>query len=164
MKKVFKSRSAILMLVLLSLMIVSSISSQEEAPKVAEGTLYDRLGGVYGIATVCDELINRLDANDILNANPLIEKTRSMVPLAGIKFRLTALFCQLTGGPQVYNGRDMKGSHAHLNISEAEWNEMVRVFTELLNEFKVPEKEQGEIFALIAPTKADIVTANNNLL
>ena len=36
---------------------------------------------------------------------------------------------------------------------------MVKVFSQLLNDFKVPEKEQDELFALIGPTKADIVTA-----
>ena len=28
-----------------------------------------------------------------------------------------------------------------------------------LNEFNVPEKEQGELLALVGPTKSDIVTA-----
>ena len=70
------------------------------------------------------------------------------------------MICQATGGPEVYHGRSMKDSHAHLNISNAEWDEMVRVFSELLNDFKVPEKEQKELFALIGPTKADIVTAD----
>ncbi len=78
---------------------------------------------------------------------------------AGIKFRLTAMICQAAGGPEVYHGRSMKDSHAKLNISNAEWDEMVRVFGQLLNDFKVPEKEQKELFALIGPTKTDIVTA-----
>ena len=36
---------------------------------------------------------------------------------------------------------------------------MVADFVATLNEFKVPEKEQGELLALVGPTKGDIVTA-----
>eukprot|EP00966_Prymnesium_polylepis_P281428 6502961-Prymnesium_polylepis.1 len=31
----------------------------------------------------------------------------------------------LCGGPQVYTGRDMAGSHKHLNISDEEWGSFV---------------------------------------
>ncbi len=159
MKTKFQIRNAALLLALFSLLVVSAVSAEGEKSDDSEASLYDRLGGVYSIATVVDELIERLEVNDILNANPMIDKARTSVPKAGIKFRLTAMICQATGGPEVYHGRSMKDSHAHLNISNAEWDEMVRVFGGLLNDFKVPEKEQKELFALIGPTKADIVTA-----
>lgn len=156
MTKILQARYAIVMLILLSFLIVSSVSAQEEA---AEASLYERLGGIYSIATVVDEFMERLLVNDILNANPIIKDARDKVPKAGLKFRVCALICQLTGGPEVYNGRNMKDSHAHLNISNAEWDEMVRVFVETLTDFKVPEKEQNELLALVGPTKGDIVTA-----
>ncbi len=158
MRKSFNIRNALVMLVLFSLLIVSAIIAEEKATEETEASLYERLGGVYSIASVVDELIDRLEVNDILNANPILDQARTEVPKAGIKFRLTAMLCQATGGPEVYHGRNMKDSHAHLNISNAEWDEMVKVFSQLLNDFKVPEKEQGELFALIGPTKADIVT------
>jgi hemoglobin len=128
-----------------------------------EPSLYDRLGGVYSIATVVDALIERLLVNDVLNANPKIKEARDRVPKAGLKFRLTALVCQATGGPEVYNGRSMKEAHAHLNISEEEWDVMVADFLTTLNQFEVPEKEQKELLAIIAPTKADIVTAKSDV-
>ena len=158
MRRIIKTRNVVVMLLLLSLLVVSAILAEDKAAEGSEASLYERLGGVYNIATVCDELINRLEVNEVLNANPAIDKARKLVPSAGIKFRLTAMICQATGGPEVYNGRSMKDSHAHLNISNVEWDEMVKVFSQLLNEFKVPEKEQNELFALIGPTKAAIVT------
>ncbi len=157
MRKKLIIRNVLLMFVLCSLFFVSVISA-EDATEQADVSLYERLGGVYAIASVVDELIDRLEVNDVLNANPILDKARTEVPKAGIKFRLTAMLCQATGGPEVYHGRSMKESHSHLNISNAEWDEMVKVFSKLLNDFKVPEKEQGELFALIGPTKADIVT------
>lgn len=154
-----KIYNALAMLVLFSMLFISVVSAEGDKAEKSEASLYERLGGVYSIATVVDELIERLSVNEILNANPIIDKARTEVPVAGIKFRLTAMLCQATGGPEVYNGRSMKDSHAHLNISNAEWDEMVKVFSQLLNDFKVPEKEQNELFALIGSTKADIVTA-----
>lgn len=159
MKTVLQIRNVALVAVILSMIIGVAVIADDEPEETAEPTLYERLGGVYSIASVVDELVDRLDKNELLNANPMIAKARSEVPIAGIKFRLTAMVCQAAGGPEVYHGRSMKDAHAHLNISNAEWVEMVRVFSELLDEFKVPEKEKGELFALIGPTKADIVTA-----
>src|SRR5215510_15914876 len=91
---------------------VHSVSAQ--APPVAKGapSLYDRLGGAYSIATVVDDFIERLLVNDTLNANPAINEARKRVPKAGLKFHVTTLVCQATGGPCKYVGRDMKTSHA----------------------------------------------------
>jgi hypothetical protein len=45
----------------------------------------------------------------------------------------------------------------HLHISEKEWDAMVEDFKLTLAKFKVPEKEQGELFAAVGAAKADIV-------
>lgn len=140
---------------------VVSVAQDETEKDEKEASLYDRLGGVYSIATVVDDFVERLLANETLNANPMIAEARDRVPKAGIKFRVTALICQLTGGPEVYNGRSMKDAHAHLNINEEQWDAMVADFVTTLNLFKVPDKEQGELLALVGPTKGDIVTAKD---
>jgi len=150
---------SLLPLTALFVSLLTGIAPAQDDTEEKEASLYDRLGGVYSIATVVDEFIERLLVNETLNANPLIDESRDRVPKAGLKFRVTALICQLSGGPEVYNGRSMKAAHAHLNINEEQWDEMVAVFVATLTDFKVPEKEQGELLALVGPTKADIVTA-----
>ena len=60
------------------------VMAQEEKAAEPEKSLYDRLGGVYAIASVVDVLIEKLMVNEILNANPLIDKARTQVPAAGI--------------------------------------------------------------------------------
>ncbi len=121
-------------------------------------TLYERLGGVYPISVVVDDFIERLLVNDTLNANPAINDARRRVPKQGLKFHVTALVCQVTGGPCQYTGRDMGSSHAHLNISETEWQAMLNAFRATLDRFKVPAAEQGELIAIVNGTKPDIVT------
>jgi len=127
------------------------------SPARADKKLYDRLGGVGPISVVVDEFINRLVADDLLNKNPAIKEARDRVPAPYLKFHVTALICQVSGGPCKYTGRDMKSSHAKLNITEAEWDEMAKVFKEVLDKVKVPEKEQKELFTAVGATKKDIV-------
>ena len=53
--------------------------------------------------------------------------------------------------------RDMKTAHAHLNITQREWDAMVADFRKTLNKFKVPVKEQEELIQIVGSTKKDIV-------
>ncbi len=141
--------------VLLALFLgAASVQAAEAQPAKS---LYDRLGGVYPISVVVDTFIELLLVNDVLNANPAINEARKRVPAAGLKFHVTALVCQQTGGPCKYTGRGMKESHAHLNISEKEWQAMLEDFRRVLNNYRVPAKEQGELMAIVESTKKDIV-------
>jgi hemoglobin len=133
--------------------------SPPAAAPSARPSLYDRLGGAYPIAAVVDDFVERLLINDILNANPAISEARARVPKAGLKFHVTTLVCQVTGGPCKYVGRDMKTSHAHLSISEKEWDAMVAEFRMTLAKFNVPAPEQAELIAIVGSTKPQIVTA-----
>jgi len=142
--------------VLLTVLSMTGLAQQK--PATATKSLYDRLGGVYAIASVVDAFIERLLANNTLNANPAIDAARKRVPKAGLKFQVTALVCEVTGGPCKYTGRTMKESHSHLNITEKEWDAMVADFTTTLNQFKVPAGEQKELINIVAKTKPDIVT------
>jgi len=67
--------------------------------------------------------------------------------------------CQATGGPCQYHGREMKESHAHLNITEQDWDRMVTLFKGVLAKHRVPEKETQELLDIIGSTKADIVVS-----
>jgi hemoglobin len=142
-----------------ALVVLLILCSVPATAQDREKTLYDRLGGVYAIATVVDDFIERLLVNDVLNANPRIKEARDRVPKAGLKFHVTAIVCQVSGGPKVYTGRSMKESHQHLQISEAEWQAMAREFKKSLDKFKVPDREQQELFAIVESTKKDIVAS-----
>jgi DNA-binding ferritin-like protein (Dps family) len=63
-----------------------------------------------------------------------------------------------TGRPEKYAGRSMKEAQAQLDISEAEWNEMAKVFKDVLDKFKVPKAEQDELFTIVGSVKGDVVT------
>ena len=138
----------------MSLALAGTLNAADPQPAKS---LYDRLGGIYPISVVVDSFIDLLLVNDVLNSNPAIKAARDRVPAAGLKFHVTALVCQHTGGPCQYTGRAMKESHSHLNISEKEWQAMAADFRRVLNNYGVPAKEQKELFAIVESTKPDIV-------
>lgn len=120
-------------------------------------SLYDRLGGLAPISVVVSDFTDALVPDAVLNANPAIDAARKRVPAPYLKYHVTALVCQATGGPCQYHGRTMKEAHAHLNITEREWDRMVTIFKEILAKHKVPAKETEELLAIVESTKADIV-------
>ena len=158
-RMVLKTFCILLSVAVLGVSGTTSVQAQEQEQE-KEKSLYERLGGVHGIATVVDDFIERVAANESINANPAIKEPRDRVPIAGIKHRVTELICQVTGGPEKYNGRTMKEVHKDMNITEKEWDAMVADFKKTLDKFKVPEKEQNELFAIVESTKPDIVISS----
>jgi hemoglobin len=131
----------------------------EEAPMATQElpTLYERLGGVYSIATVMDDFINRIMIDPRLNANPMVDEAHHRVSPAGFKYLVTEMVCWAAGGPQKYTGRSMKESHQHLTITAAEWEAFLDDLQQTLDKFAVPQAEQAEVKAIVASTRADIV-------
>jgi hemoglobin len=120
-------------------------------------TLYERLGGVYSIATVVDDFIDRVMSDARLNANPAVDEAHHKVPPAGFKYLATEMVCWATGGPQKYTGRSMADTHRHLNITPQEWEAFMDDFQQTLDKFKVPAAEQAELRAIVQSTYGDIV-------
>ena len=134
------------------------MSQQTHSEEVlAQKSLYERLGGVYAIAAVMDDFIDRVMDNPRLNANPKVNEAHHRVSRAGFKYLVTEMVCWATGGPQQYSGRSMRESHAHLDITEDEWQVFLADLQACLDHFAVPKAEQSEIFALIDSTKGDLV-------
>jgi len=122
-------------------------------------TLYERLGGVYSIAVVVDDFIDRIMVDPRLNANPAINEAHHKVPPPGFKYPVTEMVCWATGGPQKYTGRSMADAHRHLNITPKEWEAFMDDFQQTLDKFNVPLAEQAELKAIVQSTYGDIVVA-----
>lgn len=124
-------------------------------------TLYERLGGVFAIATVVDDFIDRIMDDARLNANPKVNEAHHKVAPAGFKYLVTEQVCEATGGPQRYTGRSMYDSHAHLEITQQEWQAFLDDFKQTLDKYKVPQAEQTELFAIVESTAKDIVLSKS---
>ncbi len=146
---------------LLVMLWATAAQCADKKPSAKAPSLYDRLGGINNIAVIIDDVIERSYADPVFHANPRISEAHKRFPKPVYKFNATALACQVMGGPQKYTGRTIKEAHKHLNVTEQEWKELIKIFRDSMTSFKVPQKEQGEVIAIIESTKGDVVTASN---
>src|SRR5436190_11807903 len=100
-------------------------------------SLYDRLGGVYAIAAVIEDFIDRIMDDPRLNANPKVNEAHHRVTRAGFKYLVTEQVCAAAGGPQRYTGRTMADSHAHLGITADEWRAFLDDLYQTFDKFGV---------------------------
>lgn len=122
--------------------------------RAQEKSLYQRLGGYDALAAVVDDFVGRL-VTDKQFAKFFIGQSDDSKKR--IRQHVLDLFCNATGGPCLYTGRDMKTSHAGLGITEDDWNAAAKHLVASLDKFKVPEKEKGEVLAFVTTLKKDIV-------
>lgn len=126
-------------------------------------SLYERLGGEPAITAVVADFVGRAAAN------PRVNFTRKGTPaewqatpenVAHLQKMLVQMICSVTGGPQVYEGRSMKGIHAGMQITNAEFDALAGDLKATLDQFKVPAAEQDELIKIVSTTRGDVVTAS----
>lgn len=154
------SRTAVVLIAMI--LATGQMVFAQDDDKNTDPSLYERLGGLAPISVVVSDFIDIMVPDPVLNENPAIDAARKRVPAAYLKYHVTAMMCEATGGPCQYHGRGMYESHAHLNISEKDWDRMLTLFKQVLARHNVPEKETQELLAIVQSTKDDIVTAGGS--
>ena len=146
----------------LAVILLAGSAVAQSAENQGQKSLYDRLGGLAPISVVVSDFIDALVPDAVLNANPAIDAARKRVPPSYLKYHVTAMVCQATGGPCRYQGRGMKEAHAHLEITVREWDHMVTLFKEVLARHNVPAREAKELLDIVNSTQADIVVSGGD--
>jgi len=144
-------------LLVLSAMVVGAAPFAVAAPPQqmsGEKSLYSRLGGYNALVAVTQDFIGRLATDPSLSKFFVGLNDTSKLR---VESHVVDFLCKATGGPCIYTGQDMKTAHTGLHITEADWNTSAAHLTETLNKFKVPQKEQDEVFAAISGLKSQIV-------
>ena len=101
-------------------------------------SLYERLGGYDAIAAVVNELLPRLENDPQLGR---FWANRGDDGIAREKQLLIDYLCNSAGGPMLYTGRDMPGSHKGMGISENDWGIFIEHLKATLADFQVPQQE-----------------------
>jgi hemoglobin len=131
---------------------------------MAEPTLYERLGGIFTIAAVVDNFSDRLLRNPkIVDANPELHEWHTVsysTRLPGLKWGRTLWLASLAGGPFEYTGRELRDAHFDLKISPAVFDEVSAELANTLDDFKVPEREKGEVLAAFAGEKGEVTAGS----
>ena len=114
-------------------------------------TLYERIGGEARLHAAVDEFVAIILADDRINftfANTDLKKFNKL---------LFEQLCAITQGPCKYTGRDMRSSHAKLNINNAQFNALAEDLYQAFDRVHVPYRLQNKVVALLAPMERDIV-------
>ena len=123
----------------------SSTKSSSSAP------LYQQLGGVASITQITDRTLDRV------STDPRTQRTFANIKMKTLKESVATYVCKVADGPCIYEGETMRNSHADLGITGAEFDLMVEILRDEINQTHVPTGAKNELLKRLAPTRRDIV-------
>ena len=137
------------LIVSLVLTLAGAVGAQT-AP--ADPALYRTFGEQPGLVKLVDDFMLRLLADP--RTGPHFKEANK----ERVKEQLVDQFCQVTGGPCVYKGADMKSAHADLEIGKRDFNALVEVLQQAMDARSIPFTAQNQLLAQLAFMHRDIIT------
>lgn len=119
-------------------------------------SLFERLGGSAGIATLVDDIVSAHMENPVIRARfrPYLETPDK---LETTKKHLCAFLEAGSGGPAQYEGRSMPDAHRGMNISEAEYMAAIDDILGALRKNDADEQTQKDVLAVAYSLKDEIL-------
>ncbi len=154
----------------IALLSLAAMTLPLQAAADTEKSLYERLGGVFAIASVIDHFSDAVVQNPVVgktSKNAALRKwhTQNLGRLPGLKFMRTLWVCEVTGGPFKFSATKpgkmelgLEEAHRDLKISPAEFDEVAAELGRSLDFAKVPAREKGEVLAAFAAHKNEVTT------
>lgn len=137
--------------IVIFLMIYLTIGCQMVQPS-AEASLYQRIGGKAMLTRLSNQTL------DIVSKDPKTSRSFDGVKMTTLKQSLADFLCVKTGGDCVYEGETMKKAHEEAHISMAEYELLVEVLRQRMDQNGVGTREKNELLKILAPMKHDVVT------
>lgn len=119
-------------------------------------TLYERLGGADGIASLVDDIVDAHLHNPVIQARYLPMKD-DPEHFAQAKKHLRDFLGAGSGGPEQYSGRSMLDTHRGMNIDTAEYMAAMDDIQNTLAAHGVDEEARKEVLAITYSLKDEIV-------
>ncbi len=114
-------------------------------------SIYERVGGSGPVEAVIDRFMDKT------LADPQVSRYYANSDVTRVRRNAKAFAVRTFGGPDFYEGQPMPVVHAHLGVTEADFDRWMGLFGETLREFAVPDEMIREIAALLLPYKPEIV-------
>jgi len=137
---------------------------------VAQGkeALYNRLGSEVGISNIVSDFLQRVLQDPRVNWARVGVKRGAfrgdVTPwkatpqnVAVLQKHMVEFLALATGGPAHYEGKEMKPTHAGMNISNPEFDAAVGDLKASLDRLQIANKEQKELLSIIESTRPEIV-------
>lgn len=117
----------------------------------AAAPLYERLGGGAKLRTMVGDIVDAHLANPRIKVRFAAFDRDTMVEQAYL------FFGAATGGPEVYAGRGLVGTHKGMNVSEAEFVSATEDVLAVLRNHNVGPQEQMEVLAAFFMWKDEVL-------
>lgn len=124
------------------------------APAAGQESLYRRMGGYDVIAAFVDDFFGRFDADPALA--PYLGGLNAAAQ-GRVRQHFIDFICAETGGPCLYNGRDMVDAHRGLGIPPEHFDGVVRHMEAALGAQGVGSREASELLTALRATRPDVI-------
>ncbi|QWV06511.1 group 1 truncated hemoglobin [Pseudoalteromonas shioyasakiensis] len=115
------------------------------------GTLYQQLNGEQGIEKLVDSFINQIGRDEQILA--YFKQTN----VAHFRQGFITHLCSVTDGPCEYEGDNMVDIHTGMNISEKDFNRVVELLINAMDEQHVSQTVQNKILSRLAPLRPEVI-------
>lgn len=115
--------------------------------------IYDEIGGDAMVTGAVESFYARLQAD------PVIGVFFEGADVAALKSHQRMFLTAALGGPDAYEGRDMRAAHAHLPITDTDFDLFLGHLADTLAELDANPERIAEVIEALAPLRAEIVSA-----
>ncbi|ODN67208.1 group I truncated hemoglobin [Methylophaga muralis] len=114
-------------------------------------TLYDKLGGEPGIHNIVENLVQEIGRDE--QVFHYFAQSR----VSRFKENLIEHFCAISDGPCQYTGDNMVDIHTGMNINERDFNHLVDLLINAMDDEGIPHRIQNQLIARLAPLREEII-------
>jgi hemoglobin len=118
---------------------------------MTDKSLYERLGGAAAVDAAVDVFYRKVLADDRISHH--FEQVDMNVQREKQKAFLTLAF----GGPNRYSGNDLRRAHAHMKLTEADFDAVMGHLGATLVELQVPAALISEAAAIALSVKKEVL-------
>lgn len=125
-------------------------------PATATSSLYEKLGGAKGIASIVDGVVEAHLQNPVIRARflPYLEDPDKVQVIKRHFCEFLGMGC---GGPEVYTGKDMISTHRGMNISNEEYIAALDDIMLVLDRHQVDEQSKKDMLYMAYSVKSQVV-------
>lgn len=122
----------------------------------ASQSLYQKLGGAKGIASIVNGMVEAHLQNPVIRARflPYLEDPERVQLIKQHACEFMGMGC---GGPEVYSGKDMVAAHQGMNISTEEYISAVDDIMMVLDRHQIDEPTKKEMLYMLYSLKGQIL-------
>jgi hemoglobin len=136
---------------IVAIALMSSATSFAQTTPASDA-LYQELGGKAGISKIVSDFL------PIVLADARIKESFKDADAERLAAMLAEQFCELSGGPCKYSGKDMKSAHENMKITNAQFNALAEDLQLAMEKNNIPSRAQNKLTAKLAPMQRTVVT------